>query len=625
MIVPMQRLRFFGPVEDLPELLQVLQQLEVVHLGRSEPEEGLQPVTLTPFQERRVRQLRSILEDCESVLDAVGWSGEGPHGEAIPLPRAARLARRLRRRTDRLHAERGRLESLRRDLERYGQILAAFDPLLRDAESELVRSQLLLLRPGAEREADRIEAELDRLTGGSFELRRRSLDSGETALLVLVPRRLTGEAEALWKEAAMEEIRVPRPLVEGAAGDPLARIEERLQEVTDELEGVDRELQEIVREHGPVLHGARGRIRDLLSMLDVLPMARRTRHAFLLDGWVPEAALSRVRRRLAEEFGSEVAVEVLGKEPWEGEPPPVVLSNPSIFRPFEALVRPFPLPRYGSLDPTPFVAVFFPMFFGLILGDVGYGFLLAAVGLGLEWTARGPGLKRDVARIALSCSAFSIIFGLLYGELFGDLGHRWLGLEPLWFDRGEAVLPFLGLALAVGFVHLVLGLVVGAAAAWRGDRRRAVGRGLAALLVVASGAALLMALEILPPDLLTPLVIGIFVLFPVLVVVEGIIAPIELLSTLGHVLSYARIMAIGTASVMLAVVANRMVGAMGSVVVGVIFALLFHLVNFALGVFSPTIHALRLHYVEFFGTFYSPGGAQYTPLARWRPETHEAP
>jgi V/A-type H+-transporting ATPase subunit I len=104
----------------------------------------------------------------------------------------------------------------------------------------------------------------------------------------------------------------------------------------------------------------------------------------------------------------------------------------------------------------------------------------------------------------------------------------------------------------------------------------------------------------------------------VLVAVEGVVAPIELLSTLGHVLSYARIMAIGTASVMLAVVANRMVGALGSVLVGSLFALLFHLVNFALGVFSPTLHALRLHYVEFFGTFYSPGGQQYRPLAHWR-------
>jgi len=73
----------------------------------------------------------------------------------------------------------------------------------------------------------------------------------------------------------------------------------------------------------------------------------------------------------------------------------------------------------------------------------------------------------------------------------------------------------------------------------------------------------------------------------------------------------------------MAVVANRMVGAFGGVVVGVMCALLFHLVNFVLGVFSPTIHMLRLHYVEFFGKFFSPGGIQYQPFRHWS-LNHEA-
>jgi V/A-type H+-transporting ATPase subunit I len=77
-------------------------------------------------------------------------------------------------------------------------------------------------------------------------------------------------------------------------------------------------------------------------------------------------------------------------------------------------------------------------------------------------------------------------------------------------------------------------------------------------------------------------------------------------------------MALGLASVMLAMVANRLSGVVGSAVVGVLLALLFHLVNFGIGVFGPGIHALRLHYVEFFGKFYSPGGVPYQPFAHWR-------
>lgn len=132
-------------------------------------------------------------------------------------------------------------------------------------------------------------------------------------------------------------------------------------------------------------------------------------------------------------------------------------------------------------------------------------------------------------------------------------------------------------------------------------------------------AALLAALNVLPSAFFTPVVVALLVLFPILVVIEGVIGPIEFLATISNVLSYARIMALGTASVMLAVVANRFVGAFGGAVVGVLFALLFHLVNFVLGVFSPTIQALRLHYVEFFGKFYSPGGVEYRPFRHWRP------
>jgi len=120
----------------------------------------------------------------------------------------------------------------------------------------------------------------------------------------------------------------------------------------------------------------------------------------------------------------------------------------------------------------------------------------------------------------------------------------------------------------------------------------------------------------LPRALFTPAAIALLVGFPLLIALEGMVGPVELMSRLGNVLSYARIMALGTASVMLAVAANHMAGMLGGIAVGVLFATLFHLVNFGLGVFSPTVHALRLHFVEFFGTFYSPGGMVYRPLRR---------
>jgi V/A-type H+-transporting ATPase subunit I len=315
-----------------------------------------------------------------------------------------------------------------------------------------------------------------------------------------------------------------------------------------------------------------------------------------------------------------VVVTEVGKEDWASEDAPVVLSNPRLFRPFELLIRLLPLPRYGTIDPTPFVAVFFPAFFGLMVGDIGYGLLLAALALVLRRRSRPDSTLRSAAEIAGACAVFTVLAGALFGELFGDLGRRWLGLRPIAFNREEALIPFLILAVSLGAVHVVLGLALGVAANIRRHPRHALGRGMSLVMIVAIILALLAAVHVLPDALLTPAVIALLVAFPVLIAAEGVVAPIELLSTVGNVLSYARIMALGVASVMLAVVANRMVGAIGSVAVGVVFALLFHLVNFAIALFSPTIHALRLHYVEFFGKFYSPGGVRYQPFGHWTRE-----
>jgi V/A-type H+-transporting ATPase subunit I len=223
------------------------------------------------------------------------------------------------------------------------------------------------------------------------------------------------------------------------------------------------------------------------------------------------------------------------------------------------------------------------------------------------------------ARIAYAVAFYTVVFGLLYGELFGDLGARWFGMRALWFDRQEAVLGFLVLAIALGLVHLLLGLVIAAVSRWRGHRREAIGRGLTAVMLVLVAVALLALFEQLPGVLLTPAVIALLVALPLVIVLEGITALFDFMTILGHVMSYARVMALGTASVMLAVVANQMHGAFGSAAIGIAFALVFHLVNFAITLFSPTIHVMRLHYVEFFGTFFEPGGGPYRPLGHWSP------
>ncbi len=91
-------------------------------------------------------------------------------------------------------------------------------------------------------------------------------------------------------------------------------------------------------------------------------------------------------------------------------------------------------------------------------------------------------------------------------------------------------------------------------------------------------------------------------------------ALLEAVLSLGNVLSYARLAALGLASVMLAEVANGMPAALPGAP-GLVLGVALHAVNFTLGVVSPGIAALRLQVVEFFEKFYREGGRAYRPFA----------
>jgi V/A-type H+-transporting ATPase subunit I len=625
MILTMAKVRILGPRDRLPEVLRSLQALSVLHLTPPTAAAPLVPAQLTSRQDRERRYLLAAMDDVDGALAELK-PFLPPPGRPVPAAQVAaadlagwaRLARRVRRQTDRLKARATALEEERALILKYQEFFSAFRPLLEN-ESRWKNATVyhVLLKRGELEAIPRLRTSLTSVIGEGFELYNRELPSGETAVLVVVSAAQAARVERLMAEANLQEIPVPAAYGGRSLADAIPRMLARLGELPQEVDRLGRERQELARKHGAELRRAEIGIAHRLQSLNALPLSGVTPHAFVLEGWVPADARRPLIDRLHADVGESVVVTEISREEWQSEEAPVVLRNPRLFRPFEAVIGLLPLPRYGSIDPTPFVAVFFPVFFGLILGDIGYGLVLAAGGLLMHWRSRPGTLLRSVSEIVGPCALFSILVGLLFGEFFGDLGRRWFGLKPILFNREEALIPFLLLAVAIGAVHIVLGLILGVISAARNHPRLAVGRGASAAAIILIVLALLAAFDVLPRAFFTPAVIGLLIAFPVLIFAEGVVAPIELLSTVGNILSYARIMALGVASVMLAVVANRMAGMMGSAVVGVVFALLFHLVNFAIGLFSPTIHALRLHYVEFFGKFYSPGGVRYEPFGAW--------
>ncbi|HEY7566783.1 MAG TPA: V-type ATPase 116kDa subunit family protein [Gemmatimonadaceae bacterium] len=624
MIIRMAKVRVLGPRARLSETLAVLQDFGLLQVAEGPVRAGLEPMSQSAFDTRRRRQLARVIEDAQFALDGLGvrqFAGAVPTPVSVSeLARLARLARRARSGVARLANDEARLNEERALIQRYRDLLDALSPELHKiSRSPHVVTHAVIV-PATERAAvEELVSALATQSQHSIVARLHPLRSGELVLLVVMPERAAAHVERVLADARLPEVSLPSQFHAASLSDAVPQMLARLEEIPLELAQLAKDRQALARECTVGLEKACAGAHDALARLEALARCSTTSRAFAIEGWAPKTSAKKLMLLLERQLGSSVAVEELATEEWTGEDVPVVLTNPRLFRPFETFVRMMPLPRYGSIDPTPFVAVFFPLLFGLMLADIGYGIVLAMLGLLLHRHSQPGSIRRTVAEIMGPCAAFTILCGVLFGELFGDFGQRTLGLRPVLFDRAEAATASLLVAIGLGIVHVGLGLVLGVVAKWRQEPKHAVGSAVSALMVAFIILALLAALEVLPHNFLTPSVIALLIAFPILVAVEGAIAPVEFLATLGNILSYARVMALGMASVMLAIVANRMAGAVGSAIVGLLFALLFHLVNFAIGIFGPTVHALRLHYVEFFGKFYSPGGTPYRPLAHWRP------
>ncbi|NMB79594.1 MAG: V-type ATP synthase subunit I, partial [Methanomicrobiales archaeon] len=254
---------------------------------------------------------------------------------------------------------------------------------------------------------------------------------------------------------------------------------------------------------------------------------------------------------------------------------------------------------------------------------------ILAIGLYARSKYRDIAFVQSVSGMLIISSVPAIIFGFLFGEFFGNFAEMMGWLHPvhvlgITWNRAEAIIPMLILAITVGVVHVFLGLSLGIRnAIIMKNRHHLAERAGMILAITAIILAVVAASGTGPQELIYAAAALMIIGLPLILYGAGPFGAIEVMSTVGNILSYARLMAIGMASVILAIVANELAGAFGIAIIGIFVAVSLHALNVVLAMFSPSIHAIRLHLVEFFSKFYEGGGIEYRPFSRGGPRTEQ--
>ena len=343
------------------------------------------------------------------------------------------------------------------------------------------------------------------ITRGKAEFVAASVDENTQAMMIVCPRAYAEEIETLLGQKDVSQLHLPAEFSHLAPQKSLDALHDRLEAIPLELQEIDQRFEAMAAEWCPRLTRWLMMLEDILDEVEVLSHFGETEHTFIIYGWVPTRDFAALKYGLEEEIGSRIFVSALEMTPETQKLAPVAMENPGPVRPFERLVQLRAVPKYEDIDPSGLMALFLPMFFGMMLGDIGYGVVLLIVCLVLGRRMES-GFLSDILKILRIGAIWSIVFGFLYGEAFGTLGET-LGLHPIWMNRASPenmmglILSFIG----VGAIHTTLGLVLGVwQAAVHHNRNHLLERG--GMLVGLIGLFLLTATlaNLLPASLTSP-------------------------------------------------------------------------------------------------------------------------
>ena len=449
-------------------------------------------------------------------------------------------------------------------------------------------------------------------------------------LAVVMMREGTDDVLGILKQYGFTQL--PFQGFEGRVSDNIEKITKQI----DEQRDIRRELEEEVAGYGKMQ-------KDIEFLSDYLTIERDrerikskmrvTKRTFNFEGWVPSHLKNRVERIL-DRYGCHYEY----RDPLEGEEVPVMIENSPAVTPFEAVTQMYSMPDYKGFDPTKWFAIFYAMFFGIMLSDAGYGLVITIATFITLKKFDLEGMTKKMVKMFMYCGIATVFWGAMFGGWFGDLipvvadvlfGKK-VEIKPIWFNPIDDPTRLLIWSLGFGIVHIFLGMAINAyMLIKRGQFWDAV-FDVFSWYVLIIGAIMYGALGNSNPALgkvgLYMAIIGAAILLLTGgrknkgfgKVTGGLGALYGITGYVSDILSYSRLLALGLATGVIASVVNTM-GSLGgrgivSFIVLIVVGIVGHSFNMAINILGAFVHSSRLQYIEFFGKFYEDGGEEFDPF-----------
>ncbi len=486
-----------------------------------------------------------------------------------------------------------------------------------------------------------------------------SVSSGEYAFFI-VPQKVRKETHEALSLVPFDQKELPKS--EKTLGEYIKNLEKNLAEAEKSIASLEEQREELAIKYQPILPSAEEHLDIECEKAEMPVKFAVTDNFFFVDVWYP---LDK-KKKLHDAISAIPQVDMETSPTEQEEASPVAFDNPKPIKGYQILVGAFARPKVTEIDPTLFISLTFPLFFGFMLGDIGYALvMLLFVFTGVyswlfEFIGMG-GAKKALNQVLLYSAFSTLIFGVIYGEFFGveifghhgifhSIDYGWKSVELHWLYDVELSLPLhrmhdttamIAISLIIGVAHLLLswGLGFRNELVEHGFKHALFSKG--SWILILTGGVLWSYIVVGTIIVGEPFSFGVLegiatILFTVgavlAVVGEGVQSLIEIpMYVLSNSLSYTRLFAVGLSSAGIALAVNEYLAGpffdMGGAwfAVAILILLLGHTVNFGLGMIGPGLHSLRLHYVEFFTKFFEGGGEQFVPVGRKRKLSLETP